>query len=658
MDQTAHSLNKLGKQLHGFSRWKHRQLKTLAQLEPWLKQQGLFTSEAQRAISHAQATLEQDHIKVAVVGEFSRGKTELINALFFGDQDTRLLPTDAGRTTMCPTEIFQNDKQPPSLRLLPIETRLLDLSLRELRQQPQHWQEVALDISDSGALQKSLLRIKESRSVSWDDAERMGFVQSEAGVTHADLVTIPAWRLAELNYRHPLLAQGLRILDTPGLNTVSSEPELTYEILPSVQACIFVLSADTGVTKSDLEMWQQVVMRPGSNNLGVLVVVNKIDTLWDELRSEEEIATIIRRQCKDVAEVLEIDVGQVFPMSAQKALVGRIRKDIRLEQRSGILSMERQMAARLVANQQQIVVHQSTQLVNEALATIETLVSNRLSRMQQQATGLDDLSDKSEQAIAEMLVHAQHDRVKYQASIEAYKLARNEFSEQGKQLLRTLNPQNLNPHTEQARKAMTSAMSTTWKLKDSIVQLFATINRSMDNAASLSQDMRRLIRTIHRRFESQHAMGLGEPKMFSIITHQVALNLVHQESEIFRKSSRTTLTEQHLVTKRYFQTIVSRVEEIFRSAHNDAKDWLETALDPLTMQVHEHRKLLAEQMNDLKHASQSRTTVKQRIASLKRDTARLQGQLTSIQNVRQALGNTTLPEEDGRVRPTLVKKSA
>ncbi|WP_419588817.1 hypothetical protein, partial [Thiolapillus sp.] len=40
------------------------------------------------------------------------------------------------------------------------------------------------------------------------------------------------WRLAHLNYRHPLLAQGLRILDTPGLNAISSEPELTYEILP------------------------------------------------------------------------------------------------------------------------------------------------------------------------------------------------------------------------------------------------------------------------------------------------------------------------------------------------------------------------------------------------------------------------------------------
>jgi hypothetical protein len=43
----------------------------------------------------------------------------------------------------------------------------------------------------------------------------------------------------------------LAIIDTPGLNALGSEPELTLSLLPDAQALVFVLSADSGVTASD-----------------------------------------------------------------------------------------------------------------------------------------------------------------------------------------------------------------------------------------------------------------------------------------------------------------------------------------------------------------------------------------------------------------------
>src|SRR3546814_3242895 len=70
-------------------------------------------------------------------------------------------------------------------------------------------------------------------------------------------VLVPAWRHAMVNFDHPLLRQGLRILDTPGLNALGSEPELTLSMLPNAQAVIFLLSADAGVSASDMDIWQQ-----------------------------------------------------------------------------------------------------------------------------------------------------------------------------------------------------------------------------------------------------------------------------------------------------------------------------------------------------------------------------------------------------------------
>ena len=49
--------------------------------------------------------LGQEKLVVAFVAEFSRGKSELINAIFFADAGRRILPATPGRTTMCPVEL-------------------------------------------------------------------------------------------------------------------------------------------------------------------------------------------------------------------------------------------------------------------------------------------------------------------------------------------------------------------------------------------------------------------------------------------------------------------------------------------------------------------------------------------------------------------------
>ena len=152
---------KLTDQLDAFRTWKQTRSRLLTRLQPWLKQQGLFTADARSAIERAQQALNDDQVTVAVAGEFSRGKTELINALFFADQGQRLLPTDAGRTTMCPTEIFCDLQSPPELRLLPIETRCEDQSLSGLLYIPDRLISVALDLGDPVALIDTLMLLTE-----------------------------------------------------------------------------------------------------------------------------------------------------------------------------------------------------------------------------------------------------------------------------------------------------------------------------------------------------------------------------------------------------------------------------------------------------------------------------------------------------------------
>ena len=643
------SIGDLTGELQNFCAWKKQQLQTMEQLENWLKQEGLYTSQVQRALTHASLTLQRDHVTVAVVGEFSRGKTELINALFFSDHKFRLLPTDAGRTTMCPTEIYQDNSQPPCLRLLPIETRLDDTSLADLKENSAVWEHMPLDIDDSEQLHQALMKIREQKLVPQEVAASMGLNEvSEIADDMERMVSVPAWRLARINYRHPLLSQGLRILDTPGLNAVASEPELTYEMLPSAQARLFVVGADTGITQSDMEMWQQLIRQPGvRQKLSVMVVLNKADTLWDELRSEVEIQSTIDRQCEEVADILNIEPKQVYAVSAQKGLLARVKQDYQLEQRSGIPDLEKHLAHTLVHNRQELIIEQSTETVISALWNIETLISSRLRRLEKQASELQQLSSKSEEAIDQLLRQAQKDKLRYQSSINAYKQARAEFTAHGKILLEAISPNRLEQIITKARKQMTGAW-TTLGLKEAMRQLFEDINLQMEIASNQSQEMRRLVRTIYRRFQAHHGMQLAEPQMLSMISHQVELNLVHQESEIFRKSPRTTFTEQHFAVKRYFQTIIVRVRKIFMQAHSDARDWLEIALDSLTREIHEHRNILSQQLADLKLSGRSRSMVRQRLTTLAKECQKLEEQLQTLQRTRKVLTHSAPRTDDGK----------
>jgi hypothetical protein len=73
---------------------------------------------------------------LAFVAEVSRGKSELLNAIFFADTGRRVLPATPGRTTMCPVELQFDAGTAAELALLPIDTRLGGLSLADCAVSP------------------------------------------------------------------------------------------------------------------------------------------------------------------------------------------------------------------------------------------------------------------------------------------------------------------------------------------------------------------------------------------------------------------------------------------------------------------------------------------------------------------------------------------
>ena len=384
----------LANQFAAYTNWRAGLSSYIGEFQDWLSQNELSDAQTDLRLTQLLERLREDRLNVAFVAEFSRGKSELINAIFFADFGNRMLPSSAGRTTMCPTELLFDGNKLPCIELLPIQTRASNSGVSEYKGFPDEWTSVGLDVESPDAMQDALRHVSETTRVTPEEAARLGFEVGQGEVElyrvgEDGLVEVPRWRHAMINFPHPLLKQGLVILDTPGLNAIGAEPELTLSLLPNAHAVLFILAADTGVTHSDLAIWKEHICGGGMAKRGRMVVLNKIDGQWDELKSEAEIDAEIRRQVETSAEILDLPAAQVFPVSAQKGLVAKINDDAALLERSRLPLLEAALSDELIPAKRDIVCDSTDSEFGDVSRRVRGLLESRLARLARATDRID-----------------------------------------------------------------------------------------------------------------------------------------------------------------------------------------------------------------------------------------------------------------------------
>lgn len=628
-------------QMQAYGRWKDDLIRAIQKYQCWLEDNSMSSPEVELHIFEMIETLKSDQLSIAFVAEFARGKTELINAIFFSEYDRRLLPSEAGRTTMCPTELFYDKSADQSyIRLLPIETRLEDTSIQEQKKIPINWTTIALDTNSSENMAEAFQEVVRTKKVTQEQAQKLGLFDPERDTLHVGAdgkVEIPLWRHALISFPHPLLKEGLNILDTPGLNALGNEPELTLNMLPSAQAVVFVLAADTGVTKSDLEMWNHHVKPLSSDERhGRIVVLNKVDTLWDELKDEKAINKSVATQCSTTAKMLGIESKNVFPVSAQKGLLAKIRHDQELLQKSNILSLEAVLSQDILPKKQLIVRESIVNEIGSMAKESHDLLATRLGAISKQLKDLQGLSGKNEDVIMHLMKKTRQEQATYHKSVEGFNANKRSFTEKHSQLLHTLSLSELDRIMTQTRKNM-SATWTTMGLKMGMKQFFNTVNEMIGNASKQSDQVNRLILTIYGQFQKQHGLSDVKPKIFSMQKYKRDLDRLYHEAEAYRKSPVTTMTEQTFVVKKFFISMVSHARNTFFQAHQEAESWGKAAMMPLVSRIKEHKDQMEKRLESLRKINESRDTLQSRITELEETSAQLNTQLADINTLMETL---------------------
>ncbi|MDX1589088.1 MAG: dynamin family protein [Oleiphilaceae bacterium] len=629
----------LSEQVEAYHQWKKQLVRQVTHYRSWLQHNDLLSQDLSLRLRRGMQLLIEDELTLAFAGEFSRGKTELINGLFFSQYGQRMLPSEAGRTTMCPTELFFDRKSRNSyLKLLPIESRLETRSLAQLRTQSEAWTYLTLDPEDTAATSEALSQVARVKSVHRDEARHLGFSEDrlDDDPAYSDHVFVPVWRHALISFQHPLLERGLRILDTPGLNALGSEPELTISMLPSAQAVIFLLSADAGVTASDMSIWKEHIDTPDADHrAGRFAVLNKIDTLWDDLQGEKHSEEAIARICAQTARQLGLESHEVIPVSAKQGLVGKVRQDPLLLERSQMPRLESLIIERILTQKEKLITHNLVGDLMNMLYNSQSALQARLDAMDQEYQTLGEKQVEKE-AIRRLAEKVQKDFDYYNRKLITLRSSRRLVQSQGTILANALSDESFEEHVHETRQKL-SASWTTLGMNRAMDRFFQRLENDFSHLMTEGRLAEKMVQSLYQRYNDD---GRGEhlkPIPLRAGRHLHALRDLRSRTERFRRNPSSLLSNQSLLIQRFMNTIVSEARLIHQRAREDIQRWPQETLLPIMHYSGEQKRLLEHQVRRLRKVTQSEKTLRQEQQKLERDMQQLRGELSVAEKLQREI---------------------
>jgi GTP-binding protein EngB required for normal cell division/uncharacterized protein (DUF1778 family) len=230
--------------------------------------------------------LAEDRFTLAVLGQFKRGKSSLMNAII----GRELLPTGVLPLTSAITV----------LKFGPTERLVIE---REGLQWPETVPLSQLD----------------------DYVTERGNPGNKKRVKTAT-VEVPL----------PFLRRGLEFVDTPGIGSaIAANTATTYAFIPQCDAVIFVTSVDTPLTDAELEFLKTIRQHVRK----IFFVVNKMDLLAG--RDQREVLDFVAAA---ICEQMGTSDLNLFPLSCKIALAARADGDDIAHVRSGLGELQQALA--------------------------------------------------------------------------------------------------------------------------------------------------------------------------------------------------------------------------------------------------------------------------------------------------------------------------
>jgi hypothetical protein len=417
-----------------------------------------------------------------------------------------------------------------------------------------------------------------------------------------------------INFPHPLLKQGLVVLDTPGLNAIGAEPELTLSLMPSAHAVLFVLAADTGLTKSDLDMWRHVVRDSGATEHHI-AVLNKIDGLWDGLKTAEEIDAEVERQVALVGRRLDLDCSRIFAVSAQKGLVAKLQHDEELLAASRLPALESALVNTLLPAKQSIVRAQTLSLIERVGEEVRQTLAVRERGLVEQLYEMRSLQGKNLSSIERMLQRARREAADFEKVARKVVATRFVLNRIAAQALAPLKRDALRESATRARERMHKAWLPS-AFAPIVGEFFDGLRDAIRQANARIAEMEKMMVGVQGNLAQELGWSLAAPMSFSIDSYLAEVDRLQQAAKVQFGTFEVLTRGRWGLIERFLETVVAKSRDIFVAAERDVEAWIGSLLPPVEAQVREQRAALIRRAESVQKIRDAQESLEGRIGEL------------------------------------------
>jgi len=229
---------------------------------------------------------------------------------------------------------------------------------------------------------------------------------------------------------------------------------------------------------------------------------------------------------------------------------------------------------------------------------------------------LENLSNKNTEVIENMLDKVKNDKTHLERSLLRFQATRSIFTRQTIQLYQQLDPKAMEAVIIEARKNMKISF-TSRGVKNALHKFFGSIYESLEQASEQANEIKELMQGVYSSFQEEHGLVNLRPGGFSTRKYVRDVKALESTSERFIKSTSLVMLGQGDITARFFDSIATRIRQIFQQANKDADNWLKTIMSPMESQIREHQVQLRRRLESIKRIHKATDTLDDRLTELK-----------------------------------------
>jgi len=392
-------------------------------------------------------------------------------------------------------------------------------------------------------------------------------------------------------------------------------------------------------------MWKNhISCSRGHNKQCLAVVMNKIDSMWDDLSGEDGYEESIKKQIESSASILKLSKDVIFPVSAKQALLAKVKSDSALLEKSRLAALESYLSDDILKHRRRILmetIHKEIGfLVSESLHLTETQLSNA----QKQLDEFKKVDFDNQEMTGKLMAETRDRQNAYMTNVESFQASRKVFAVQAKMLINSFSKDKIENIIRATKQDMTKSL-TTYGMKQNIRKLFDELRDLLQDSVDTTNETRRLVKAIHKKFQDEYGFKEIEPQLFSIKQYQFELEQIFEEGESFRSSAKTTMTEQSMVVNKLYSTLIAKARNILKQANKDAATWSNSVLTPLMHQIKDHKKQIESRLLMLRKISESKGSVAENIANLEAGLEQIEKKQTELNMIIKDMHLTEKPDE-------------